>query len=122
LNSTPCIVVASITPATPPPCDKSLKQQLQIQLRSSCLRCSAGAANADVGQAAHPRLRHSALPPHVQAVYTLQNSDLHSVSKVRCKLACMQAISLASIVAALLLIICTMTGACSQAISHGRAC
>jgi hypothetical protein len=97
LNSIPCIVVASITPATPPPCGKSIKQQLQIQLRSSCLRCSAGAADADVGQAAHTRLRHSALPPHVQAVYTLQNSDLHSVSKVRCKLACMQAISLASI-------------------------
>jgi hypothetical protein len=89
LRSPLCSVVASINPATPPQRGKSIKQQLQIQLRSSCLCCSAGAADADVDPAAVAMLGHQALPPHVQAVYTLQNSELNSISKVGCPPACM---------------------------------
>jgi hypothetical protein len=80
-----CSVVASINPATPPRSGDSIKQQLQIQLRTSCLCGSAGTADAGDGQAAEARLQQTGLPPHVQAVYTLQNSELDSISKVRCR-------------------------------------
>lgn len=90
-ESSPCCVVASITPAKPPQYGNSNKQQLQIQLRSSCLCCSdgtagaggGGTADAGGGQSAQARLRQVALPPYVQAVYTVQNSELGLVTKVR---------------------------------------
>jgi hypothetical protein len=81
-QSASCRVVASITPATPTQTDNSIKQQMLIQLRSSSLCCDAGTADAGGLKAADARLQQSALPPHVQVVYTLQNSDIGSISKV----------------------------------------
>lgn len=83
-QSATCSVVASINPVTPSDSVENVKQQLQIQLRSSSLCCGAGTADVGDGQAAGARLQQKLLPPHVRAVYTLKNSELSSISKVRC--------------------------------------